>query len=115
MNAQTTAVHCNVVMTRLNIEALMAMTNSDFDALIDASPTPIRIENAGVVRDIVNRSFDLEVHGDAADEFYVQILRTSCILVRNGTTRKTQLVSGPGRPIFHVQVSSEVLREPLAN
>ena len=107
MNAQTKAVHCHVVMTRLNIEALMAMTNSDFDALIDASPTPIRIENAGVVRGIVDSEFDLEVHEDAADKFYVQILRTSCILARNNTTRETQLVSGPGRPIFHVRLLSD--------
>ena len=110
MNAPTPDVKCTVLMTRLNL-----------DALIRDHMTPFEIENAGEVRGIVDSVFDPVVYTTNGIRLYEQILNTCRFLAMNNTTYETELYIGPERPKFFVRLSihdriieEEVLRDPLA-
>ena len=94
MNAPTPDVICAVRMTRLN-----------FDALRRDHMTPVKIENAGEVRDIVDSVFDPAVYPTDGNILYEQILKTCRFLAMNNNTCETELRIGPERPKFFVRLS----------
>ena len=95
MSAPTPDVECIVLITQLNLDAFRLDHRAPFE-----------IENAEVVRDIVDSVFDPVVYEVAGNVFYKQILDACRFLAMNDNTYDTYLRIGPGRPQMHVQLST---------
>ena len=94
MSAPTPDVECIVLITQLNLDAFRLDHRAPFE-----------IENAEVVRDIVDSVFDPVVYTTNGIRLYEQILNTCRFLAMNNTTYETELYIGPERPKFFVRLS----------